>query len=279
MLVEFVISKNLRRRHLTYDQQVGLAVKLRVMLTEEASKRVGGRPGKGKPTPKSEEVSGESAAQAAKLFDVGRTAVMEIAAEQKYDPTVADKLIARHTTVAAVRNQALRRKAGAALAPITELDMANHDNTFTITEDCAVVQCQAVISEPPLGTGLEVWDATQLQDFTTAWAGRWNACGAEAIAIFCRQAIVFELRRSLDAALSNYEFQHLLIVVDRSGELAPARNLLQIWQPVLVYIRRGCNSFPPTRKLWGKTELVFPDTHILSAPGRLSQGGAAGVGV
>jgi len=81
----FVISMNLKRRHLTYDQRVGLGLKILPLLAAEAAKRVGGRPRKDeeKPTPKSEEVSGKSAKQAAQQVGVGKTAVEEMAAEAK----------------------------------------------------------------------------------------------------------------------------------------------------------------------------------------------------
>ncbi len=261
-LVEFVISKNLRRRHLSYDQRVGLAVKLRGMLAEEASKRVGGRPGKGKPTPKSEEVSGESAAEAAKLLDVGRTAVMEVAAEQKHDPVVADKLIARKTTVAAVRKQALQRKTGAWFVPPAELD----PDMVMITDDCAVVSCQAVITEPPVVDDEGQWDVTRLEQFTLRRAGAWNRCGAEAVVIFCTQEFLFPVHRWLDSALTSYEFQHLLVVVDRHAGCPVAKSgFTESWQPVLVYGRRGQKVVRTGLVRKGGAEAVFLDAHVVGA--------------
>ena len=108
--LDFVISMNLMRRHLTYDQRVGLALKLRPGLEAEAKERVGGRPSKGsKPTPKTEGVSGESAQKAADKVDVGRTAVTEMLAVQD-DPNLAEKLLSGKTTVKEVRQQQKHQK-------------------------------------------------------------------------------------------------------------------------------------------------------------------------
>ncbi len=55
------------RRHLTYDQRVGMALKIREPLAAEVTKRKGGRPSKDeKPSVKLRSVSGKSIVQVTK---------------------------------------------------------------------------------------------------------------------------------------------------------------------------------------------------------------------
>jgi len=100
----FVVSLNLHRRHLTYDQRVGLGLKIRPALAEEAKKRQGRRTDLlsnfGAKLPQS---PGRSAEQAAKSVNVSDTAIKQMAAAEKDRPALADDLIAGKTTVKAVR--------------------------------------------------------------------------------------------------------------------------------------------------------------------------------
>lgn len=96
---------NLKRRHLTYDQRVGLGLKILPLLAAEAAKRSGGRPRKDeeKPSPKSGQVFGKSAKQVAQQVGVGRTAIMEMAAEAKENPEIVENLVQGKTTVKETR--------------------------------------------------------------------------------------------------------------------------------------------------------------------------------
>ncbi len=261
-VVEFVISRNLRRRHLTFGQRVGLAARLVPMLAEEAKTRVGGRPPKEKPPTNSAGVTGEAAALAAKRLDVGRTVVREVLAEQKHDPTIIDALISGKTTVPALRRKALQRKTGAAIAAAAmELDQEG----ITVTGDPVVVRCEAVIAEPPEGIGEQRWDAAVRRAFTLAWGGAWSGCGAEAVVVLCRQEVLFEMREWLDTALTNYELQHVLALVEK-GAPPPATTsgFTPTWQPVLVYGWRGRGPVAHPTLLGGAgRELVFRDSHII----------------
>ena len=104
-LVAYVISKNLMRRHLTYDQRVGLALKLRPVLAESSKP---GRPKKN--SPKTGELKVKSSEQAAQQAHVGKTSVEEMIAEERNDPEIADKLLSGEVTVKDVRKQQSRRK-------------------------------------------------------------------------------------------------------------------------------------------------------------------------
>ena len=81
--------------HLIYDQRVGIALRIRGPLADEAAKRrveIGKQTGRGnrKVSPKSGEPLGKSTAQAAKQVKVGKTAVEEMLAEQEHQPDIAE---------------------------------------------------------------------------------------------------------------------------------------------------------------------------------------------
>lgn len=107
-LVSFVVSMNLHRRHLTYDQRVGMALKLEPAYAEEAKERQRGGQGGILLAPNSEQA--RSAEQAAQQVKVGKTAVYEMKAAAKDDPELPDKLIAGETTVREVRRERIRQE-------------------------------------------------------------------------------------------------------------------------------------------------------------------------
>jgi len=121
----FVISLNLHRRHLTYDQRVGLGLKIRPALAEEATARrieIGRQTGRGhvKVQPNSAEPLGESATQTAKIVGVGKTAIKEMATAEKEHPTLADDLVSGKTTVREVRAEQNRQKRVERMRPVIE---------------------------------------------------------------------------------------------------------------------------------------------------------------
>ena len=90
----YVVSQNLTRRQLSYDQRAGLALKLRPLLAKEATQRKGGRPKKGvKPSAETRSVSGKSATLAAEHFGIGTRNLEDLIKVEKTQPGIADKLI------------------------------------------------------------------------------------------------------------------------------------------------------------------------------------------
>jgi len=123
-LVAFVVSMNLHRRHLTYDQRVGIALKLEPAFAEEAKERQrehgNTAPGRQKTLlPKSVKVK-DAAKEAATQANVGKTAVVDMKAIEKEQPDLADRLVAGKTTVRKERKKRNRKKRVERVLEITE---------------------------------------------------------------------------------------------------------------------------------------------------------------
>lgn len=103
-LVAFVVSMNLHRRHLTYDQQMGIGLKLEPAFSEEAKKRMLA----GIPAAKLQQ--GRAAEQAAEQVKVSPRALYEMITVQKEDPNLADNLISGKTTVREERKKRKRKE-------------------------------------------------------------------------------------------------------------------------------------------------------------------------
>lgn len=117
--IEWVVSHNLKRRHLTIAQRAAIAFDLLPQLEAEAKERqrLSQGPGK-KGSPIADDLSGRSDAKAAEMVGVGRTAVATAKAVAKRNPAVLDAMRSGDLTVAEAR-----RKVGltvGAHAPITD---------------------------------------------------------------------------------------------------------------------------------------------------------------
>jgi N6-adenosine-specific RNA methylase IME4 len=109
----FVVSMNLKRRHLTYDQRVGIGLKLEPAFAIEAAERQQATQFKnGAPpvAPNSEQPVPRAAEQAAQQVKVGKSAIYEMIAVQKDDPELPEKLIAGKTTVRKERKKREEKK-------------------------------------------------------------------------------------------------------------------------------------------------------------------------
>ena len=123
--LDFVISRNLHRRHLTSSQRAAIAVSILPRLEEQAKERQttqgnhgneGGR-GNGKPFPKdlgesSSKHDGEAVAQAAKIFGTNREYVNQAKQLQTEYPDLLQEVIQGEKTIPEAINQAkkVRRK-------------------------------------------------------------------------------------------------------------------------------------------------------------------------
>lgn len=103
-----------------------------------------------------------------------------------------------------------------------------------------VVPCEAVITDPPYGITSEEWEPKDLEQFTRDWLSRWDDSGAAWFVSFFSQRHVWEMRRWMDAELTNYEYHHLAIWHYPNGMGHKAGQILkESWEPIFIYRRRG----------------------------------------
>jgi hypothetical protein len=98
--VEWVVAKNLHRRHLTTAQRAVLALDLLPHLEAEAKERQRGGQGGVLLPPLSEEAKGESVEKAADLVGIGRTTVSAAKAIQNRDPEIVNRMRSGELNVA-----------------------------------------------------------------------------------------------------------------------------------------------------------------------------------
>jgi ParB-like chromosome segregation protein Spo0J len=121
-IIDYIVSANIRRRHLTPGQKAMLATELEPMYAEAARERVGGRPrlGEEKPTANSRGVSRaeqrarESAEQAAKAVGSSGRSVADAKALKKDAPDLAEKVSTGDMTLNAATKERKARKASTA---------------------------------------------------------------------------------------------------------------------------------------------------------------------
>ena len=137
--------------------------------------------------------------------------------------------------------------------------------TLTATQD--VVDCAALVTDPPYGILDEPWEPKQLESFTREWASRWWACGAHTLLIFWSQRYLWEGRRWFDESLSHYAFRQLLVWHYPNNKSPQSREgFKQTWEPIFFYRRVGS---PRLIELsdghWGD-ELHDFDCHVAAVP-------------
>lgn len=118
--------------------------------------------------------------------------------------------------------------------------VVEEQKTWAVTDDQAVVPCAAVITDPPYGILDQPWEPKELRAFTVKWLKRWNECKADSFLIFWSQAHMWTGREWFDAALSNYQFQQLLIWNYKNNKSPQSRTgFKQTWEPIFFYRRKG----------------------------------------
>lgn len=264
-LSQYVISKNILRRHLTYDQRVGMAMRLQPVLSKQAKERQGTRTDL---DPKSDQCYGRSAEQAASQCDVGKTQVNEMIAAEKNDPEIADKLLSGDATVKDVRKQERKRKqAKKEEEALSKIDPVK--KKWVLTKDQSVVQCDVLITDPPYGILTEEWEpgAGGIEDVTRLWATRWSTCGADFIISFFSQRFMWRGKQWFDESLLPYQFQQLLIWHYPNNKGPQSRmGFKQTWEPVFFYRRRDSErEIEVSGTDWGNSLNDF-DCHVAATP-------------
>jgi N6-adenosine-specific RNA methylase IME4 len=123
-LIAYVVSLNLKRRHLTADQKAAIAVSLLPLLEEEAKERVrehgGTAPGKQKtPVSKIPQVFGKSRDQAAKIVGVNPHYVSDFKKIQETRPELAEKIRKGEVKIVEAKRELKREQLGI-VSPLPE---------------------------------------------------------------------------------------------------------------------------------------------------------------
>lgn len=255
---EHIIKLNLARRHLD-PLRWGLTFKMLLEVRRVERKR--GR-----------RWDSNSATVAELAQETGvpkRTAERRLSLADAYEKLPEDKKEAVHRgkmTVAQakrdLRKEANRQREAEAKASVPQ------DKPWVITADQSIIQCSAIITDPPYGIlDDQPWEPEEIEAFTREWALQWSQCGADSIVIFWSQRYLWDGRRWFDETLTGYTFRQLLIwhypnnksPQDRSG-------FKQTWEPILFYRLIGsARLIKPDGSEWGDGINDF-DCHVAAVP-------------
>jgi DNA modification methylase len=179
----------------------------------------------------------------------------------------ATKAKKRELTSAAVRKLARKKRQQSKHEQALLAAQAQPAAPVEITDDQSIVQCDALITDPPYGILDEPWEPAELEAFTRAWAERWNQCGAKCVLIFWSQRYLWEGRHWFDESLDDYEFRQLLVWHYPNNKSPQSRlGFKQTWEPVYFYRRRGANfHVGVSGEVWGEGLNDF-DCHVAAVP-------------
>lgn len=159
------------------------------------------------------------------------------------------------------RKAAHEEKEAEALSKITT------DKTWEITNDPNVIQCHALITDPPYGILGEPWEPEQIEQFTREWASRWAKCDADIVLVFFSQRYLWEARQWFDESLDGYTFQQLLIWHYANNKSPQSRmGFKQTWEPIFFYRRNETErKIEVSGSAWGDGLNDF-DCHCAAVP-------------
>ena len=138
---------------------------------------------------------------------------------------------------------------------------------WTLTEEQAVVACQALITDPPYGILDEPWEPRKLEEFTREWARRWEPCGADFIAVFWSQRHLWGGREWFDDCFAGYHFRQLLVWHYPNNKSPQSREgFKQTWEPIFFYRRNNSTKqITLGGGTWGDGLTDF-DCHVAAVP-------------
>ena len=141
------------------------------------------------------------------------------------------------------------------------------DKQFTVTDEQDIIQCDALITDPPYGILSEDWDNIELESFTREWLSRWNECGADIIISSWSQRHLFDGKIWFDEELKNYKFQQLLIWHYSNNKSPQSRlGFKHTFEPIFMYRRSDSDKqIGVGGGEWGKGLNDF-DCHVSAMP-------------
>jgi len=260
---EHVIKLNLARRHLEAHEWGGL---FKQLLTERGVKR-----GQGSSEQKKRDQSETVSDVSRELGVDDRTARNRIKAHDEFEklsPKERKAVTNREITVKKTKAVKRRKKTQADEAKAAAGANSEKSKPWAVTDQQAVIACDALITDPPYGILDEPWEPGKLEEFTREWATRWADCGAGLVAVFWSQRHLWGGRRWFDDSLTNdYEFQQLLIWHYPNNKSPQSRQgFKQTWEPVFLYRRDDCErEISVGGGEWGK-DLTDFDCHTAAVP-------------
>jgi DNA methylase len=240
-LVDFIVSLNLRRRHLTESQRTCVAVRMLPLREKEAKERMAAGGGDRKsgvaPVPPPVADPGKSREKVAAQMDVSPRYVSDGKWLQQRAPDLFEAVAQGGLTISEAKREL--RKAERAKQEAEAVAQVGPERLWTLTDDQAIVPCAALITDPPYGILDQPWEPKHLEKFTRDWLSRWNECGADIVLCFWSQRYRRQGEVWFDEALSNYEFQQLLIWHYANNKSPQSRQgFKQTWEPIFFYRRR-----------------------------------------
>lgn len=138
---------------------------------------------------------------------------------------------------------------------------------YEVTSDESVVECDAVITDPPYGILTEEWEPDDIKAFTLEWAEKWNDSGANVFCVFFAQQYLFDGKQWFDEALSNYDFQQLLVWHYPNNKKHQSRKeFKRTWEPIFLYRKKGADfDITLSAGEWGE-DLTNFDCHTAAIP-------------
>lgn len=285
-LVEFVISLNLHRRHLTPSQAAAIALEVLPMLEEEAKERQLATLKQNQPeqslvkeltngtsmdmsrlwqAEQQRRNKGKAAEQAAQLFQTNRQYVSDAKRIQEQAPELLDRVKSGELSIPEAKKE-LRKQDNASKEQLAR-DNTPVERLWTVTDGQDVIKCDVLLTDPPYGILDESWEPARLREFTTEWLKRWNDCGADFIISFWSQRYLFDGKGWFDESLTNYRFQQLLIWHYPNNKSPQSRQgFKQTYEPIFFYRRTDSSKqIRVDGSAWGDGLNDF-DCHVAAVP-------------
>jgi DNA modification methylase len=271
-LVNFVVSLNLKRRHLTSSQLAFVALEIEKVLAEVAKERqaIGHFN-----APQYEQnpvveifpqlEKGKARDQAAVTVGTNGRYVQDAKKLAIKAPELAQKVRAGELTIPKAKKE-LRKRENVKKECLAK-ENAPATRLWEITSNQDIITCNAVITDPPYGILDEEWEPEELYAFTTNWLRRWNECQANFIVSFWSQRYLFDGKTWFDESLTNYRFQQLLIWHYPNNKSPQSRQgFKQTYEPIFFYRRLDSDKeIRVDGSAWGDGLNDF-DCHVAAVP-------------